>query len=128
MATPKLWAGLVVLALAAGTAQAQDGNKKKGKRGPFGAPASAELKEKLGLSDEQVEKIDACYKEAGEKDKELKAKIKDGGDKKAVGKEIGAARKDLLAKVRECLNEEQQKTFDETYAKRKKKTQKTDQP
>lgn len=155
----KLWEGLLVVAVAvslmAGVGLAQDNPaagqeqpkteppktdapktepakqdaKKKGAAGVLGLPDLATLKEKCKTTEEQNAKLDEIYKEASAKDAEIKKTAKDSGDRKAAAASVKASRMDFVVKIKDVLNDEQDKTFDSLApAEQPKKKKKPAQP
>ena len=114
---------LMALLMVAGVAGAQDEKKKPG--GPVGLPAAADLKEKCGLDDEQVKKLDELYASYKDKTEEAIKKAKESEDKKAARKDLETLRSEIAGKVVELgKDDDQKKKLTEATAKpeRKKKT------
>jgi len=110
-----------VLAMAL-TAGAQEEKKKRA--GPL-TFSVADLKTKCGWDDEQGKKAEKIVNE-DYKDKiaEAEKKIKDAAqaDRKALMKDVGTLRTEILGKLKEvCKNDEEKKKFDEATAPPKKK-------
>ena len=113
---------LVALLFLSGVAAAQEEGKKRG--GPLALPTSAELKEKCGLDDEQVKKVDEVLASYKEKLAEAQKKIKEAEDRKPAVKEAGALRAEIAGKLVEVgKDDEQKKKLTEATAppQRKKK-------
>ncbi len=90
---------------------------------PFSLPASADLKTKVGLDDDQVKKVDALYAEYKDKAADAQKKV-DAGEKKAK-KELAGLRTDIVSKLHEiCKDDEQKKKLDEALPAAKKKKDK----
>lgn len=114
---------MAALVFATGVAGAQEEKKKAG---PMGLPTSAELKEKCGLDDEQVKKVDEVLASYKDKIAEAQQKVKGAEDKKAAMKEVGALRTEIVGKICEVgKDDEQKKKLTEATARpeRKKKTE-----
>ncbi len=90
---------------------------------PFSLPASAELKTKVGLDDDQVKKVDALYAEYKDKAADAQKKV-DAGEKKAK-KELAGIRTDIVSKLHDiCKDDDQKKKLDEALPAAKKKKDK----
>ncbi|HLY08123.1 MAG TPA: hypothetical protein VKW04_02340 [Planctomycetota bacterium] len=90
---------------------------------PFKFPASADLKTKVGLDDDQVKQVDALYAEYKGKADDAQKKI-DAGEKKAK-KEMASVRSDLASKLHDlCKDDDQKKKMDDALPAAKKKKDK----
>ena len=90
---------------------------------PFSFPASADLKTKVGFSDDQVKKIDVLYAEFKDKADDAQKKV-DAGEKKAK-KNLASVRSDLVNKLRDlCTDDDQKKKLDDALPAAKKKKDK----
>lgn len=98
---------MMALLLASGVATSQDGEKKK--PGPLALPTSAELKEKCGLDEEQVKKVDEILASYKDKIAEAQQKIKNAEDKKAARKDVDALRSEIAGKICEVGKDDGQK-------------------
>ena len=115
---------LMALVLASGVAVAQDEAKKKA--GPLVLPTSAELKEKCGLDDAQVVKVDEVLASYKDKIAAAQEKVKSAEDKKAAMKEAGVLRTEIAGKLVELgKDEEQKKKLTEATAAPERKKKKT---
>jgi hypothetical protein len=126
---------LALAVLAASVARAQEPPKqdppkaeekkqeeKKKATGPLGLPAAADLKEKCGLDDEQVKKVDALYAEYKDKAAEAQKKAKEAQDRKAAGQEIRTLRGEIAGKLKEIgKDDEQKKKIEECSAPQRRK-------
>jgi hypothetical protein len=99
---------LMALVLMAGVATAQDGEKKRA-GGMMGLPTAADLKEKCGLDDEQVKKVEELYASYKEKAAEAMKKAKESEDQKAARKDLQALRGEIAGKVVEVGKDDDQK-------------------
>ncbi len=107
---------MMALLLASGVAVSQDGEKKKA--GPMALPTSAELKEKCGLDEGQVKKVDEVLASYKDKIAEAVQKIKGAEDKKAARKDAETLRSEIAGKICEIgKDEEQKKKLTEATAK-----------
>ena len=90
---------------------------------PFNFPASADLKTKVGLDDDQLKKVDALYTEYKGKADDAQKKV-DAGEKKAK-KELSSVRADLVSKLHDlCKDDDQKKKLDDALPAAKKKKDK----
>ena len=130
----KAWMGsaLAALVFASGIGFAQEPPKEEPKKqeegkkrgGPMALPTSADLKEKCGLDEEQVKKVDEILASYKDKVAEAQKKIKDAEDKKAAAKEAMTLRGEITGKLVEVgKDDEQKKKLTEATAppQRKKK-------
>jgi hypothetical protein len=114
MAMRKILAGIAVVFLAAGIAQAQ------GRGASF--PTQDDLKTKIGFDDDQLKKSEPIVTEYTQKVKDAADKAKDADDKKAAYGEVRTIRTEGLNKLKEiCKDDDQKKKIDETFATKKKK-------
>lgn len=121
----KTWMmSLAAVVLASGAALAQEEKKQERGGANLGLPSSAVLKEKAGLDDDQVKKVDEVYASYKDKIAEAQKKMKEAEDKKAAGGELRTLRQEIAAKLVEIgKDEEQKKKITEATAppQRKKK-------
>ena len=89
---------------------------------PLRLPGLSTVKDKVGPTPEQLTKLEALYKEAGAKEDEIRKGGKD--DPKKAANAIQGARTEFITKIKEVLNEEQDKKFDELTRLLKKKDKK----
>ena len=112
----KILAVVVAAMVAAGAAGAQD--KKKGEAqaaavGPYSLPTFDLVKDKCKLTADQAPKVEALYKEGATKEEETKKRAKDNQtDRKDLEKFLGLGKIDVINKVKEILDDTQDKTFD----------------
>src|SRR5437763_133401 len=93
-------------------AAAQD--KKDAPGGPFGLPLLATVKEKCKTADDQNTKLEAIYKDAGAKEEETKKTAKDNQtERKDLEKFLGMGKNDTINKIKDVLDKDQQKTFND---------------
>ena len=94
--------------------------------GPLGLPESSALKEKCGLDDEQVKKVDEVYASYKEKADAAQKKVKEAEDKKAAQQELKALRTEIAGKLKELgKDDEQKKKIEEATVPARKKKDKT---
>jgi hypothetical protein len=116
-----------VAALGAGLAGAQDKKDDKSSTGPFQLPTLAAVKDKCKTTEDENSKLEAIYKDAATREDETKKRAKDNGqDKKDLDKFLGLGKVDTINKIKDALDKDQQKSFDELLAasngdKKKKK-------
>ena len=95
-------------------AAAQDNKKDAPPAGPFGLPLLATVKEKCKTSDEVNTKLDAIYKDAAAKEEETKKTAKDNqSDRKDLEKFLALGKNDTINKIKDVLDKDQQKTFND---------------
>jgi len=112
--TKAIGAFLAAAVLWAGAAAAQDKKDDKAAAGPFDLPTLASVKEKCKTNEEQNGKLEAVYKDAATREEETKKRAKDNGqDRKDLEKFLGLGKIDTINKIKEVLDKDQQKTFDE---------------
>jgi DNA invertase Pin-like site-specific DNA recombinase len=107
--------GIVVsgLFLAAGVALAAQ-DKQAGGGGPFGLPALALVKEKCKANEEQAKKLEEIYAAGTTNEADTKKRAKDSQtERKELEKFLGEGRTDVVNKVLELFDEEQDKTFNQ---------------
>ena len=97
-------------------------------RGPEGGGGDGgmnikQLTKELKLSADQKSKIEAIQAESAKATEALKAKMEDGGDKKAIRQEMKASREQTAVKIKAVLNDEQKVKYDELQEKRKENAQ-----
>jgi len=110
----KILAGLAMVFMAAGVAQAQ--------ADPGAFPTAEDLKTKIGFDEGQLTKAEPVLKEYAPKIKEAADKIKDAADKKAAYGELWTIKTEAMNKLKEiCKDDEQKKKLDEAYPARKAK-------
>lgn len=113
----KILAAVVAVIVAAGAAGAQD-KKKKGEAataavGPYSLPTFDLVKDKCKLTADQAPKVEALYKEAATKEEETKKRAKDNQtDRKDLEKFLDLGKIDVINKMKEVLDDAQDKTFD----------------
>ena len=111
---------VVALALALGLAamwmsgaSAQD-TKKDGPVGPYGLPLLDAVKDKCKPSDEELKKIEEIYAQAAKNETESKARARENGtDRKAQESFATISRNETINKVKEALDKDKGKLFDE---------------
>jgi len=112
----------VMMLLAATVAIAGGEQSKGGKMDP--AAKAASFKEKLGLTDEQTQKVQAVFEASQKRHDELKAS---GAQGDALAAEKKKIRTDEDAKLKEILSPEQWASL-EKWRSEKPKQQATDKP
>jgi len=124
----KILAVGVLLAAASAMAGAQDKKAPPaGAVGPYELPALDVVKDKCKTSAEQNTKLEVIYKDAGAKEAETKKLAKDNGtDRKDLEKFLAMGKIEIVNKVKEVLDDTQDKIFDQLVAaalpdKKKKK-------
>jgi hypothetical protein len=91
-------------------ASAQD----KGGGGPYGLPTLADVKDKVKPSDEESTKVEEIYTQAAKNEQETKARAKENGtDGKTLAGYISLGRVETINKVKEALDKEKAKAFDQ---------------
>jgi hypothetical protein len=118
----KIAMSVMVALFMAGSAGAQEEEKKEKVRHLLGLISCEELKSKCAMDEEQGKKCEAIYAEYKDKFSEAQKKIKDAKDRKEAYKEAQSLKQEVLAKLREvCKDDEQKKKFDEATADKRKK-------
>ena len=105
----RTWTLAAAALFAAGLiAAAQD----KAAAGPFGLPLLAAVKEKCKASEEQAKKLDEIFAAGAQNEIDTKKRAKDAQtERKELEKFLAEGRTDVVNKVLELLDEEQDKTF-----------------
>ena len=122
MERTKILAAAAVLAVGL-AAMAQD----KAAVGPFGLPLLASVKEKCKPNEEQGKKLDEIYAAGAQNEIDTKKRAKENQtERKELEKFLGEGRTEIVNKVLELFDDEQDKTFqqlvkDAVPAKKKKK-------
>ena len=95
--------------------EAQDKKKDdKAATGPFELPLLATVKEKCKTNDEQNGKLETIYKDATTKEADTRKTAKDSGsDRKDLDKFLLMGRVETVNKVKDVLDKDQQKTFND---------------
>jgi hypothetical protein len=90
--------------------------------GPLGLPLSSILKDKCGLDDEQVKKVDGVYADYKQKADDATKKMKDADDKKAAGQELRTLRTEIVGKLKDIgKDDDQKKKIEDACARQRKK-------
>lgn len=116
----------LMVALATG-AGAQDKKKKDAAAdpvGPYGLPTLDAVKAKVKPSEDEAKKVDEIYATATKNEAESKVRAKENGtDRKTLEGYMTIARNETINKVKEALDKDKGKAFDELVgaAARKKK-------
>ncbi|HLF92200.1 MAG TPA: hypothetical protein VJB14_01965 [Planctomycetota bacterium] len=112
----KLFLVAVAACVAFGTAAAQDKKKTDAPAaaaGPFNLPTFDQVKARCKLTEDQLPKVEAQYKEAATREEETRKRAKDNQtDRKDLEKFLGLGKVDAINKVKEILDNDQKKTFD----------------
>lgn len=97
-------------------AAAQDGKKKKGpagEAGPFGLPTLSQVKEKCSPSAEQAPKLETAYADAAKNESDIRKRAKEAeSDRQSLEKFLTMGRIEVVNKVKEILDDGQDKTYD----------------
>lgn len=106
----KTWVmSLAAVVLASSAALAQEEKKQQRGGANLGLPSAADLKEKAGLDDEQVKKVDEIYASYKDKIAEATKKMKEADDKKAAAGEMRTLRQEIAGKLVEIGSDDEQK-------------------
>lgn len=97
--------------LAAVAVPAQQHGGMQGGRGGMMERRLEAMKERLKLSDEQLEKVRAVYKEQFAKMRELREKAMESGDRSAMRAEMRKLREETDAKILELLDDTQKAEY-----------------
>jgi hypothetical protein len=115
MERKKLLAAVVAVALAAGGAASQEKkNEAQGAAGPFGLPTFASVKEKCKTSEDQNKKLEPIYTSATQNEADTRRRAKDtGGTRQDLENFLTIGRNETINKIKEVLDDTQDKTFEE---------------
>lgn len=108
----------LVVALATGVA-AQDKKKKADAdpTGPYGLPTLDAVKKKVQPTEDEAKKIEEVYAAAAKNEAESKARAKENGtDRKTLEGYLSIGRGETINKVKEALDRDKSKLFDELVA------------
>jgi hypothetical protein len=114
--------GLVALAFAVGLSSAALGQDKKkaaadAPAGPYGLPQLDAVKAKEKPTDDEAKKIDEIYATATKNEAESKTRAKENGtDRKTLEGYLTIGRNETVNKVKEVLDKDKGKMFDELCA------------
>jgi hypothetical protein len=107
----------LALLLVAAAAGAQDVKKKADaapEAGPFTLPTVASVKEKCKPTEAQAPKLDAIYADAVKSEADIRRRAKEAeSDRKTLEKFLADGRLEVVLKVKELFDAQQDKTFDD---------------
>ena len=108
---------ILALVLAAPPAAAQDAKKKKAEAalpaGPFGLPTLAQVKEKCSPTAEQAPRLETVYADAARNEGDIRKRAKEAeSDRQSLEKFLTMGRIEVVNKVKEILDDGQDKAYD----------------
>ncbi len=115
MERTRLWAAVAAVALAAGVAVSQEKKgEQAGAAGPYGLPTFVSVKEKCKTSEDQNKKLEPIFTTATQNEADTRKRSKDSGStKQDLDNFLNIGRNDTINKVKEVLDDTQDKQFED---------------